>query len=103
MSRKLAVADVVDLVQSSLPESSFAVAYFVSEREYTFHIFESLIHLLRFVRDRDPTNFTINAEYSPRVIDFSIDKWLLFASEDRARRVLNHLQNAFNQDSDDEN
>lgn len=100
MARYLGALDIVEHLQRSLPIGSFAIGYFSRYREYSYYTFESFGDLVELLKDRDPTGFELYPEGSRR-IDFSIDQWLIFADEERARRTLEALKIAFPEEPDD--
>lgn len=73
MSKILDEKDVVELIQKSLPEKSFAVAYFTRDRQYVYYTFEDINAIIELMKSRDADNASIDRNESYK-LDFSIDE-----------------------------
>lgn len=90
MSKILDERDVVELIQKSLQEKSFAVAYFTRDREYVYYTFEDINDIIELMKSRHADSASIDKNKSYK-LDFSIDEWFIFDSCERASGVLSKL------------
>jgi len=97
---KLSEYDIVRMMQKSIAENSYVVAYFSRNREYEYHHFVNIDILFTFLRKNQASDLYIDPK-KPHIVGFNSDEWLVFANENIAARVLKQIKIVWGEDSDE--
>lgn len=97
MAKKLKKADMVALIQQSLPGGKIVTAHFSRKRKYSYYIFDSTNDLVDYLKDLKADYLELD-EKDKSKITFSIDEWLLFSSVSMAFSVLSAIKPHFSTD-----
>lgn len=80
MTKRLTKLDLLSLTQKSLPDGSYAVAYFSRERKYSYYLFDSVDNIIDLLKERE-ADMIDHDQRTRTMITFSIDEWFVFADE----------------------
>lgn len=97
MVRELKEGEIVEMIQRTLPEKAFAVAYFSRSRKYSYQVFENIEELITFLCDKDIDDVWMQDN---RTVTFLSDEWFVFSSEEKASQVFKFVKDVINKDND---
>ncbi len=100
MSKILTESEIVTILQNGLRGPKITAAHFSRDRDYEYLIFDDIDAVKVFFQEYDCDSLDIDPK-EPDVIVFSIDVWLIFATQAITQQVFDQLAPIFNEDYSD--